>query len=157
MPAHLKPEFLTADDVIHLHADQILEYGGSSGLRDLPALESAVAQPQATFGGEYLHNSLWLMAAAYLFHVTNNHPFVDGNKRAGLAAALTFLRINRIIIETGTDELADLTLRVARGAADKTEVAIVLENLWRAETEGEAAQEANPADEGPGGVEPQAM
>ena len=66
-------------------------YGGLPGLRDEGLLESAVAQAVATFGGEYLHNDIFQMAAAYLFHIVQNHPFVDGNKRAGAAAAVVFL------------------------------------------------------------------
>jgi death on curing protein len=79
----VEPVFLTLDDVLEIHEQQIERYAGSHGLRDTGALESAVATPQATFGGKYLHGSLYLMAAAYLFHITQNHPFIDGNKRAG--------------------------------------------------------------------------
>jgi death-on-curing protein len=67
----MEPIFLTLDDVLEIHEQQIELYGGSHGLRDPGALESAVATPQATFGGEYLHGSLYLMAAAYLFHITH--------------------------------------------------------------------------------------
>ncbi|HYQ81440.1 MAG TPA: Fic family protein, partial [Anaeromyxobacteraceae bacterium] len=80
MTRRRKPAFLTLDEVLALHADQIGRYGGSPGLRDLGLLESALAAPRATFGGEHLHGSLPEMAAAYLFHLVRNHPFVDGNK-----------------------------------------------------------------------------
>jgi death-on-curing protein len=87
----MEPVFLTLDEVLEIHTQQIELYGGSHGLRDPGALESAVAMPQSTFGGEYLHASIHMMAAAYLFHITQNHPFIDGNKRAGANAAITFL------------------------------------------------------------------
>jgi death-on-curing protein len=120
------PVFLTLDEALALHGDQIERYGGSPGLRDLALLESAIAAPQATFGGEYLHTSMPEMAAAYLFHLVKNHPFVDGNKRVGLAAALAFLGLNGLWLEADPDALADLVIAVATGRADKAEVAVFL-------------------------------
>lgn len=78
-------DFLHLDDVVAIHLDQIERYGGEAGIRDAGLLESAVAQARATFGGEFLHADLFQMAAAYLFHIAKNHPFVDGNKRTGAA------------------------------------------------------------------------
>jgi death-on-curing protein len=72
-----EPLFLDVEDVLALHADQLEVYGGSPGLRDRGLLESAVAQPQASFGGEFANEGLFAMAAAYLFHIVKNHPFVD--------------------------------------------------------------------------------
>ena len=86
-----RPRFLTLDEALLVHADQVRRYGGSHGLRDLALLSSALAMPTASFGGAYLHPSLAEMAAAYLFHIAQNHPFLDGNKRAALATALAFL------------------------------------------------------------------
>ena len=86
--------FLDVDDIIELHASQLELFGGGAGLRDQGLLESAVAQPQASFGGHLAHDGLFAMAAAYLFHLVSNHPFVDGNKRIGLIAALVFLDLN---------------------------------------------------------------
>ena len=83
-----EPEFLDVDDVLELHSAQLERYGGASGLRDRGLLESAVAQPQSSFAGQFAHEGLYEMAAAYLFHICRNHPFVDGNKRAGLLAAV---------------------------------------------------------------------
>lgn len=83
--------FLTLDDLYQIHQDQLARYGGQDGIRDQKALESAIAQPQASFGGEYLHPTVFDMAAAYTYHIAQNQPFVDGNKRAGLVAGLTFL------------------------------------------------------------------
>jgi death on curing protein len=90
----MEPVFLTLDEVLEIHEQQIELYGGSHGLRDPGALESAVATPQATFGGEYLHTTIPEMASAYLFHLAQNHPFIDGNKRVGANAAIAFLLMN---------------------------------------------------------------
>ena len=87
-------EFLSVEDVLLLHADQVNLYGGDHGVRDPGLLESAVAQARASFGGEYLHTDILEMAAAYLYHIVQSHPFVDGNKRTGLIAALAFLDLN---------------------------------------------------------------
>ena len=75
----MDPTFLTLDEVIEIHRDMIERYGGSFGIRDEGLLESAVAMPQAGFGEQYPHSSVFEMAAAYLFHIVKNHPFVDGN------------------------------------------------------------------------------
>jgi death-on-curing protein len=119
----LRPVFLTLDEVLALHADQLERYGGDPGLRDIGLLESALAAPRATFGSAFLHGSLPEMAAAYLFHLVGNHPFVDGNKRAGLAAAIAFLGLNGLWLEADPDEVVEVTMRTARGEATKAEVA----------------------------------
>jgi len=121
--ARTRPVFLTLDEVLALHADQIDRYGGSTGVRDIALLESALATPRATFAGEYLHGSLPEMAAAYLFHLSRNHPFLDGNKRAGLAAAIAFLGLNGLWLDANPKELADQVLRVAEGSMPKSELA----------------------------------
>ena len=121
-----EPSFLTLDEVLALHADQIDRYGGSRGLRDLGLLESAVAVPRATFGGAPLHPTLPEMAAAYLFHLVQNHPFVDGNERVGLAAAIAFLGLNDLWIEAEEDDLVALVVGVAEGQVGKAEVAVFL-------------------------------
>jgi death-on-curing protein len=121
-----EPVFLTLDEVLAIHADQIRRYGGSHGVRDLGLLSSALAMPQASFGGAYLHTSLAEMAAAYLFHVAQNHPFLDGNKRAALAAALAFIRINDHRLEAGDDELTDLVMGVAAGRLGKADAAVFI-------------------------------
>ena len=84
----MDPVFLTLSEVLDIHEDQVTVYGGSSGLRDLRMLESAIATPVATFDGEYLHPTIPAMAAAYLFHLAQNHPFIDANKRTGAMAAI---------------------------------------------------------------------
>lgn len=123
--------FFTLDEVLAIHADQIDSFGGSHGLRDAGLLESAVAMPQAGFGGELLHPTLAEQAAAYLFHLAKNHPFVDGNKRVALAVALTFLRMNGVQVHAPVDEIAELTERVAGGEASKAEVAVYLDRNAR--------------------------
>jgi death on curing protein len=117
------PQFLTLDDVLESHAEQIARYGGGDGIRDVGLLESALAQPQATFGGKHLHGDIFEMAAAYLFHLVKNHPFIDGNKRVGLEAALLFLEINGHAVETTNEALVDLVLQTAQGQATKQQIA----------------------------------
>lgn len=114
---------LTLADVLQLHADQIAQYGGDPALRDQGLLESALAQPAASFGGQALHADLFEMAAAYMFHIVQNHPFADGNKRTGLIAALVFLDDNGVEIEARKGELYDLTIGVATSAVGKAEIA----------------------------------
>lgn len=114
--------FLLLDEVLEIHEQQIERYGGSPGLRDSAGLESAVATPQATFGGEYLHTSIPAMAAAYLFHLCQNHPFVDGNKRVGGNAAITFLLMNDWEPTFEEDEFVELVLSVASSELKKPEL-----------------------------------
>ena len=115
----MAPRFPTTDQVLRLHRIQIETYGGSHGLRDLALLESALAQPQASFGGQYVHEDVASMAAAYLFHLCKNHPFVDGNKRIAAATALLFLGLNGVSHQIDPTEFGDLTLAIAAGAQDK--------------------------------------
>jgi death-on-curing protein len=103
------PRFLLIETVLALHAEQIGVFGGMHGTRDRGLLESALAQPEATFEGEYLHLSLHEMAAAYLYHVVRNHPFLDGNKRTGYVAALVFLAVNGAPTDDEFEELYDVT------------------------------------------------
>src|SRR5207248_2376813 len=84
------PRFLTLDEVLAIHSDQVRQYGGSGGIRDVGLLSSALAMPRASFGGQYLHPSLHEMAAACLFHLVQNHPFIDGNERISHSAQDTF-------------------------------------------------------------------
>lgn len=127
----LEPEFLDVEDVLELHAMQLELFGGGEGLRDRGLLESAVAQPQTSFGGQFAHGTLFEMAAAYLFHITSNHPFVDGNKRAGLLSALVFLDLNGVMLISGSEALYELTMAVAEGRVTKPEVAVELERIAR--------------------------
>jgi death-on-curing protein len=119
----MPPLFLDIDRVLRTHLSLIERYGGEEGVRDVGLLHSAIAMPQASFGGKPLHKDLFEMAAAYLYHIVQNHPFVDGNKRTGAAAAIIFLAMNDVEIEADEEGLVDLTLAVARGRIGKSEIA----------------------------------
>ena len=119
----MSPVFLSKNEVLALHAERIRHDGGSHGLRDEPLLESALAMPEAGFGDAYLHATLFEMAAAYLFHLARNHPFVDGNKRTALASALVFLDQNGYEVDAPDDTLVELTVEVATGQTGKAEAA----------------------------------
>jgi death on curing protein len=118
------PVFLTLDEILSLHGDQISRHGGSGGVRDIGLLESAIGTVMATFGGSFLHETLFEMAAAYLFHISRNHPFVDGNKRTAIAAALTFLEMNGVGIDADENALYDLVIGVATGKLTKADAAV---------------------------------
>ncbi|MCL2743709.1 MAG: type II toxin-antitoxin system death-on-curing family toxin [Planctomycetaceae bacterium] len=117
------PHFLPLQRVLQIHESQIKLFGGSTGIRDLGLLESALAMPQASFGGAYLHSGSFAMAAAYLFHIVSNHPFLDGNKRTGTAVALFFLTLNGIEHDFDIDVLTSLVLSVACGEIGKDKIA----------------------------------
>ena len=123
----MDPLFLTLDQVLGLHDDQIRLFGGSGGIRDLGLLQSAIGNAQATFSGQFLQETLFEMAAAYLYGICRNHPFIDGNKRTAADAALTFLDLNGIEINATEDDLYDLVLAVAEGRISKAVVAVFFE------------------------------
>jgi death-on-curing protein len=108
-------QYLSIVQVLELHAEAIRLFGGSPGVRDLGLIDSAVFQPQATFGGQDLHPTLADKAAALAFSLIANHGFVDGNKRVGYAAMDTFLRVNSHKIAAPVDEAEAVTLTVAAG------------------------------------------
>jgi len=118
-----KIRFLEFDHVVRIHMSMIERYGGGPGICDTGLLQSAIAMPQASFGDQRLHTDLFEMAAAYLFHIVRNHPFIDGNKRTGAASAIVFLAMNEIEIEADEEGLVELTLGVASSRTDKPEVA----------------------------------
>jgi death-on-curing protein len=126
-----EPFFLYVDDVLSLHADQLERYGGLPGVRDAGALEAAVETPRATFGGEYLHSDLFSMAAAYAFHIAESQAFVDGNKRAGLNAALVFLLMNGWEVIDEREQLYDAMIAIAVRQLDKAGLAQLLQALAR--------------------------
>ena len=123
------PRFLTLSEVLAILRDQITRYGGEFGVRDLGLLSSAVAVPQAAFDGAPLHTDLYEMAAAYMFHISQNHPFLDGNKRVALASALVFLDLNGITISDPMQTLYDMMMGVARGEVGKSNIAATLRSL----------------------------
>jgi death-on-curing protein len=117
-----EPRFLSLNEVIEIHGNEILAAGGLSGIRDKNILESAVAAPQATFNSEFLMD-IFEMASTYLNSIALNHPFFDGNKRTALASSLTFLFINGYEVdEIHNEELADLTLDLINGIISKENV-----------------------------------
>ncbi len=126
-----EPLFLTLAEILLLQQRQVELYGGSPGVRDLRLLESALAQPEASFGGEWLHKNLFEMASAYAYHLCQNHPFVDGNKRTALAAALVFLEINRIEILDPRQKLLEAMLKMADSKMDKKEFSGILQKMAR--------------------------
>ena len=128
-----EPLFLTLAEVIEIHADQIRRYGGRAGLRDLALLESAIGQPEASFAGEWLHADCYEMAAAYAYHLCHNHPFIDGNKRTALAAALVFLELNGITILDPRRRLKNAMIRIASGKMRKEDFAKLLRTLPQTE------------------------
>ena len=128
------PEFLSLEDVKELHRLSLERFGGSDGIRSDSLLESATYQAQAGFGGEFLHPTLYDMAAAYAFHLAENQPFVDGNKRTALLSAMTFLRINGIRIDQPTDELYQAMIRVAEKKLDKNGLAELFRRLAERES-----------------------
>ena len=128
-PQH--PRFLYKHTVLDIHDAQIAEHGGAPGVPDEGLLESALAQPMARFGGNYLHDDLLAMAAAYVFHLANNHAFVDGNKRTWLAAALVFLDANGYEVADEGSELADMVLEMVERKRDKAWVADQLRSRSR--------------------------
>ena len=114
--------FLSVDDVLAIHEDTIAHDGGPAGIRDPGLLESAVLMPQQQFGGEYLHEGLPEMAAAYLFHIAQNHAFHDGNKRTAVLATLVFLSINGVSSLPEPEALEETTLAVAASECRKDEL-----------------------------------
>jgi death-on-curing protein len=118
--------FLSLAEVLEIHRDQIVRYGGEPGTRDLGLLESALAMPAAAFGGGFLHTDIFEMAAAYLFHLVRNHPFIDGNKRVGAVAAIVFLALNGYEFNAPAGRLYDFVMALARGERTKADATIFL-------------------------------
>ena len=114
--------YLSVDHVLAVHSRVIEEFGGDAGIRDRGLLESAVAMPQATFGGQDLHSDLPTKAAAYQYHLCANHAFVDGNKRVAVTAAEVFLLLNSHELNATDEQLENLTLGVAGGSLSKDRV-----------------------------------
>jgi death-on-curing protein len=119
----MSPRFLSMGEVLLILQDQIRRYGGEYGIRDVELLSSALAMPQTTFGGHYLHADLFEQAAAYAFHICQNLPFIDGNKRTALATALVFFDLNGMELADPEDKLYRLMLDVAVGKSNKPQIA----------------------------------
>jgi len=110
-----EPVFLELDEVIEIHHNQIELYGGPAGIRDIELLKSAITMPPATFGGEYLHKNLYEMAAAYLFHIARNHPFIDGNKTHRRGGSSRFPADEWIELNADEDSFERMVRSVAEG------------------------------------------
>lgn len=120
------PEFIDIELAVAIHEDLIDTFGGSLGIRDKGLLESALAQPQASFFGNLLHSTIEEQAAAYLYHICKNHPFVDGNKRTALGVTETFLRINSYELSITNKDLEKLVLDVANNRINKSTLAEII-------------------------------
>lgn len=121
------PEFLEIADILEIHQILIDNLGGMSGIRDEGLLESALSQPQATFFGELLHPTIHEQAAAYLYHIAKNHPFLDGNKRTAYGAMETFLRLNGYNLNLSDEQAYNIVMQVAQGEMSKETLASLLE------------------------------
>lgn len=119
----MEPVFLELGEILLIHQDQLERYGGTLGIRDIGLLQSAAAMPRAGIAERYLHEDVFEMAAAYLYHIVRDHPFVDGNKRTGAVAALVFLAMNEVKIAVDEDELEKVVRSVAEGSSTKSEIA----------------------------------
>lgn len=119
----LHPTFLTTEEVLLIYESMIENYGGSHGIRDENLLFSALEMPKSGFGNEYFHQTIFEMAAAYLFHLVKNHPFVDGNKRIGLACADLFLAMNDYELDLTIEKAVEITMKVASESSSKEEIA----------------------------------
>jgi len=115
-------KFLTLSEVLLILEDQIRNYGGAYGVRDLNLLSSAIYMPESSFDGNYLHESIPAMAAAYTYHLCQNHPFIDGNKRVALASSLVFLDINGYEFNCNEETLYNKIMDVAKGETQKDEL-----------------------------------
>lgn len=120
--------FLVVEEVIRIHDELISEYGGLHGVRDMGLLVSAIEMPKATMFGEYLHESIYDKAAAYLFHIVGNHAFIDGNKRTGAAAALIFLSQNKVNLKYNAKDFEEMVCKISQGSISKEEISLFLQN-----------------------------
>lgn len=121
------PEFLEIADIIDIHQILLEQFGGMPGVRDEGLLESALSQPQATFFGELLHPTIHEQAAAYLYHIAKNHPFLDGNKRTAYGAMEAFLRLNGYNLDISDEEAYNMVMQVAQSEMTKEELSSLLE------------------------------
>jgi death on curing protein len=115
--------FLEKSTLLVFHEDHLRLYGGKKGIRDHGLLDSALAQAQASFDGDTVHPNLFHMAAAYGYHLCQNHPFIDGNKRTALVAMYLFLHVNGYQIKADNKSLFAIMIGVASGVVGKQELA----------------------------------
>jgi death-on-curing protein len=124
-----EPFFLSVEDVLRIHARQLEAFSGQEGVRDAGLLDSAVAMPQASFGGDFLHEDIFAMAAAYAFHIAENQPFFDGNKRTAIVAADVFLAMNGVELPTATALLHDAMIAIAERRMNKDGLAALFRRM----------------------------
>jgi death-on-curing protein len=124
-------KFLTFSEVLMILEDQIRNYGGIYGVRDRNLLSSAIYMPESSFDGKYLHETIPAMAAAYMFHICQNHPFIDGNKRVALASSLVFLDINGYELTCKNETLYNEVMNVAKGEIKKEKLIKFFEKYSR--------------------------
>jgi death-on-curing protein len=120
-------KFLTLSEVLQILENQIRNYGGAYGVRDINLLSSAMYMPESSYEGQYLHKTIPSMAAAYAYHICQNHPFIDGNKRVALAASLVFLDINGYEFNCNGEILYDEIMNLAKGDVKKDDLIIFYE------------------------------
>lgn len=132
----MKIRYLTMSEVLTILQDQIRRYGGRYAVRDPSLLSSALAMPSTSFEDKLLHEDIYEQAAAYAYHICQNHPFTDGNKRTALSTALVFLELNGIEIDDLKEELYGMMMNVATGKKSKKDIASVLRRLGRSRQEG---------------------
>jgi death-on-curing protein len=123
------PQFLGESDILKVHRFQLETYGGQDGIRDIGSLRSAIAMPESSYGGEFLHSYPFGMAAAYAFHIAENQPFVDGNKRTAIVACTTFLELEGIDINDPSQKLYQGMLDIANKKLTKDGLANLLESM----------------------------
>jgi death-on-curing protein len=121
--------YLDQDDIEEIHNDQLAAHGGQAGIRNQSGLASAVEQPKATFGGEDLYPDVFSKAAAYAYFIAENQVFVDGNKRTGLVAALTFLRVNGVKVPENEYKLYEAMIAIAKKEMSKEDLAELFRSL----------------------------
>ncbi len=121
--------FLTENIIMAIHEDQIRLYGGIHGVRDASALDAALHMPQAQFGGQFLHQTIFHMAAAYGFHLSQNHPFLDGNKRTAGMVMFTFLQFNSLEPTASEIDYYQVMMAVASGQMGKEQLADWLQTV----------------------------
>lgn len=117
--------FLSIKDIEYVHTCQLKDFGGLDGIRDHNLLASAVHEPKATFGGSYLYEDFYDMAAAYALGIIKNHPFVDGNKRTGMESAILFLRANNVSLSFKRNDIFKLGLAIATSKKNINDIAAV--------------------------------
>jgi len=128
-PSPRSIRFLSVQDVLDIHTNTMEYEGGAAGVRDHGMLDAAVQLPRQSFGGEYLHDGLAAMAATYLFHLCQNHPFIDGNKRTAFAASLVFLIVNGVQPLPEQQAIEAVIVAISRSEMSKDEVVVFFQSV----------------------------